>query len=283
MVRNCRISAGANGRHNLPELVYLSERKIRDELCRVGLPTSVTSTSGELSLTPKIAVSKAPRPPGDAGLSELFDQAFHFVNELAKPFTDPAVEHPDWISFDLPMGYSTGGRDGRVPAVQDIALFAGVVPGETVGQDKPVKLLLCGDARHLTVGGCKPISPDDPLGAGWMGSGTSWLYKLIRQIEDSDRSGNDDLPSALRAPGIHRPGFNDPEQVCQWVYRYIARAHPAEQEGRLKGHARVLLSTQRQWSERLVLATPLYIERSHRQPESWLTRKRNQVYRRQTA
>ncbi|WP_328378413.1 SAVMC3_10250 family protein [Streptomyces sp. NBC_00440] len=267
----------------MPDLVYISERKIRDELCRVGLPTSTRSTSGELSLTPKITFSKAPGKPEDAGLPELFNQALRSVKELAKPFTDPVVEHPGWISFDLPMGYSTGGRDGRVPAVQDIALFAGVMPGETVGQDKPVKLLLCGDARHLVVGGCKPVSPGDPLGAGWMGSGTSWLYKLIRQIEDSDRSGNDDLPPVLGSPEIHRSGLNDPEQVCQWVYRHIAREHPAEQEGRLRGHARVLLSTQREWSERLILATPLYVERSHRRPDSWLARRRDRTYRRQTA
>lgn len=265
------------------DLVYISERKVRDELCRVGLSTSVLSVSGELSLTPKVAFSRDSGATGDVRLSELFDQALRYAKNLAKPFTDLEVKHPDWISFDLPMGYSTGGRDGRVPAVQDIALFAGVVPGETVGQEKPVKLLLCGDARHFVAGGCEPVSPDDPLGAGWMGSGTSWLYKLIRQIEDSNKPGNDDLPPVLRSPEIHRAGFNDPEQVCQWVYRYIAREHPAEQEGRLRGHARVLLSTQREWSERLILATPLYVERSHRKPGSWLTRRREQSYRRQTA
>ncbi|MFE4954719.1 SAVMC3_10250 family protein [Streptomyces sp. NPDC056653] len=263
--------------------MYLSERKIRDELCRIGLPAPVQSVSGELSLTPKIAFSKAPGATREASLPELFDQALRYVKTLEKPFTDPEVRHPDWIRFDLPMGYSTGGRDGRVPAVQDIALFAGVAPGETVGQESPVKLLLCGDARHLVVGGCKPVSPDDPLGAGWMGSGTSWLYKLIRQVEDSDRPGNDDLPEALRSPETHRAGFNDPEQVCQWVYRYIAREHPAEQEGQLRGHARVLLSTQRDWPERLILATPLYVERSHPGPGSWLTRRRDRRYRRQTA
>jgi hypothetical protein len=45
----------------------------------------------------------------------------------------------------------------------------------------------------------------------------------------------------------------------------------------------VLLSTQRDWPERLILATPLYVERSHRQPDSWLARRRDRTYRRQTA
>ncbi|MEV2249738.1 SAVMC3_10250 family protein [Streptomyces sp. NPDC050147] len=268
------------------DLVYLSERKIREELCRVGLPTPDRSFSGELSLSPKITFSNGPSTPGataEDNLPALFNQALSYVESLARPFTNLDVNHPDWISFDLPMGYSKGGRDGRVPAVQDVALFAGVVPGETVGQEKPVKLLLCGDARHIVEGGCKPISPDDPLGAGWMGSGTTWLYKLVRQIEDSESPGNDDLPPVLSSPEVHRTRFNNPEQVCQWVYRYIARQHPAEQEGRLRGHARVLLSTQREWPERLILATPLYVERSHRKPDSWLARKRDRNYRRQTA
>jgi hypothetical protein len=44
-----------------------------------------------------------------------------------------------------------------------------------------------------------------------------------------------------------------------------------------------LLRTQREWPERLILATPLYVARSHLRPGSWIARRRDREYRRQTA
>ncbi|MGW5689909.1 SAVMC3_10250 family protein [Streptomyces asiaticus] len=268
------------------QIVFLSERKVRDELCRVGIPGPATTLSGEIALNPKLTISRAPRTPvpqsEGADLPYLFERAERYVQGLSRPFTDPDVSPWDWVSFDVPMGFCKGGRDGRVPAVHDIALFAGVLSEETTGQNKPVKLLLCGDSKHLTIGGVQPISPENPLGAGWMGSGTTWLYKLIRHLEDSREDGCDEVPAVLRDPNIHRRGFNDPEQVAQWVYRYIARDHPEGQDGRLTGYAQVLLRTEREeWPERLVLATPLYVERTHTKRGMWLRRQRR--YRRQTA
>ncbi|MEU9045094.1 MULTISPECIES: SAVMC3_10250 family protein [unclassified Kitasatospora] len=268
----------------MADLVYLSERKIRDELDRLGKAPRQRSTGLELAAVPKLTIAEAPLTPGADDLPQRFQRALAYVEKEARAFTDPAIELAEWITFDLPMGYALGGRDGRTPPVQDVALFAGAVPGIAVGQERPIKLLLSGDARHLLMGGCKPLSPDDPVGVGWMGSGTTWLYHLVQTIEDFTDRGIDELPSFLRDPAIHLRRGNDPEQVAQWVYRYVARSHPAGQEERLRGYARVLLKTERDWPERLVLATPLYIEHSRPRPARWLIPlRRSRRFRHQTA
>lgn len=108
-----------------------------------------------------------------------------------------------------------------------------------------------------------------------MGSGTHWLYELVRGLDDADARGVTDFSEELRLINS-LSSFDPPEQIVQWVFSVIVRHHPPRQRARLQGMARVDLVVERGGLEstRLVVATPLYLHDATGRSLRWRTRRR---------
>jgi hypothetical protein len=126
--------------------------------------------------------------------------------------------------------------------------------------------MLCGSTEHLL---------QKARSAGRMGSGTRWLYELIRELDDADARGATDFSEEiLLINSLSRS--NSPEQIVQWVFSVIVRHHPPRQRARLQGMARVDLVVHQGGidSSRLVVATPLYLHDATARSLRWRARRR---------
>lgn len=156
----------------------------------------------------------------------------------------------EWITFDCDMAYGTAHEDsGRMS--DDVTFFAS--KQQPQWDTRITALLLCGSIEHMR---------DRTASAGRMGSSTEWLHELTRSIYDHEVSHDDrpieELTELSRPPWPHEVSEG---QVARWVHD-VLNMSPTSQHGRLRGYAEVLLDDddEKKFIDRLVLATPLYVE-----------------------
>lgn len=179
-------------------------------------------------------------------------------------FHAPLLNTGDWVYFDLEMGWGTSYEDSDMPDIDDVLLFCGSLPGDPTGSTDTVDLMLCGSTEHLL---------DKTATAGRMGSGSRWLHDLILKINRSDGMGITGVPEELTHRALSKPRINQPEQIARDVFRIAQRHHNPLNRGRVQGLACVDLNLPNgEWSSRLIMATPLYVQRSSQPNMRWITR-----------
>jgi len=251
------------------ELIYLSKGKLA-MFYPNRMSRSVQFTGG-LGLGPvsaKIDISDPPSGAGEATIT-LLNRAVRYLEGKAVHFSHSELSAGRWVFFDLNMGYGTSYRDsGAPPKIDDIALFRGSFNQVETDKQSPLDLLLCGSTEHLLI---------RTASAGRMGSGTEWLYDLIREIEEIDAFGTGELPDSLNPDALAVRRVNMPDEIARWVFDVIRRHHAPSQYTRLQGFARILfIVPATEYSARLVLATPLFVQFASSKPIGILTRRRMQ-------
>ncbi|MFD8050172.1 SAVMC3_10250 family protein [Streptomyces chartreusis] len=240
------------------DLVYVAEQKIHG---RLGMrpPSTQSGVQAAVRVPPLVEVSGSRTWEGPAET-----MAPHTLVEKAKraverqffpaPFTTGNLQANQWISFDLAMAQAAVHEDsGRPP--EDIALFVGHVPAGACGQPRDLGLMLCGSVQHLRTKACAH---------GRMGSDTTWLHDLILEVERREESGLNVIPEFLNDLMPRPRGEEAIEEAAFGVHRWVASTYPPSRRSRLRGHAIVLMDADRPRSnQRLVLATPLYVEAVH--------------------
>ncbi len=174
----------------------------------------------------------AARDPTDAELHRLRQVRRQLEREAAH-FYAPNLRTGDWIYFDLEIGRGTSHGDSDLPDLDDVVLFFGSMASERSRVGTSVDLMLCGSTEHLL---------KKTATAGRMGSGTRWLYELIRKINDSDARGDTEIPDDLTWQALAVPRVNRPDEVARWVFDVIARHHAPRHRARVQGLARVDLN-----------------------------------------
>jgi hypothetical protein len=264
------------------EVLYVSERKLQftftDAASRGRVPHVRDISLG----VPGIASSKVSFDDvatedrtSTFELDQKLERVISFLDHTYRPadFTSPSLTSGQWVKFDLKMRYGTSFKDSaNLPLVTagDIALFGGAATPERSNDSRPVELLLCGTSNHLRY----QISPH-----GRMGSGSEWLYDVIKILEKRDRNGISVLPEFLTDLIPRHRSILDPGDVARMVYGGLMRSdYPRPDQAQLRGHAKVLLYDENpRLSTRFVLATPLYVEAAPPDRKSlwpkWLRRK----------
>ena len=221
----------------LRELVYLSETKLRGTLRPSG---PVREEAADSSADTVVSL----------------DQAIGWLTERSVPF-DARGPHPssEWIDFDLDMKIGSVHEDsGRVP--DDIALFSGSQPVDGGRWGRRVCLLFCGSKRHLL----RQVES-----AGRSGSDSDWLINLIRELDRREREeGSSAIPEHL--PGLTERGRRYARAPHTALEVFGVHQRYALESGHLRGLARVIFDFDDPsvLIDRIVLATPLYVELVHR-------------------
>jgi hypothetical protein len=188
------------------ELIYLSKRKLA--MFYPGRISQSVQFTGGLGLGPvsaKIAIS-APPSEADEEAAAL-NRAVRYLEREAVHFSHSELNPGRWIFFDLNMGYGTSRRDsGSSPKIDDIALFHGSFNQVHTDKQSSLDLLLCGSTEHLRI---------RTASAGRMGSGTEWLYDVIREIEEIDALGTGELPDSLNPKALAVRRVNMPEAIAR--------------------------------------------------------------------
>ncbi len=175
------------------------------------------------------------------------------VERYYAPVDFPAtgLRADSWIRFDLPLAQQPVYEDsGRPPA--DVVLFVGEAASDGPDSQK-VGLLLCGSVQHLRTHGLPP---------GRMGSDTSWLHKIVLELDRREREdGLHTVPEFLTDIVPSRSSIRRREEIASQVHYWVSREHPVGSRSRMCGHAVVLMDIDRPGSlQRLVVASPLYVE-----------------------
>jgi hypothetical protein len=242
------------------ELLYLSERKLHGMFVDAGRWSSIRPRSVETSVgVPGASTKLTYGGPANAAstLAETAAKLEKVIRYLERThrivdFSSPGLRANQWVSFDLEMTYGTGHEDSAIPEVgDDIVLFGGSVdPGR---ETREIELLLCGSVNHLR---------DRIASSGRMGSGSDWLYEVIKTLEERDRKGIHVVPEFLASLVRWNHRSLDPDSIVHEVLGGLMRStFPAPDRGRLRGIARVLRDIDDdKWVTRLVIGTPLYVE-----------------------
>jgi hypothetical protein len=204
-------------------------------------------------------------------MAQKLDEVIRFLERDHRPvdFAAPGVRTGKWVFFDLPMGWGTS-QEATGTTSGGIALFVGTASTGTDGSDSVTGLLLCGTAnqfRHRTLTSSRP------------GSDMDSVYQYLADLEANAReeNGPEAESRADRAPD--GPDL-DAYVVCN-AFDAMSERWPPPQRGRLRGHARVLLTADHSGrSTRLVVATPQYVENPPpRPPARWFRLWRRRDFR----
>ncbi|WP_134046330.1 SAVMC3_10250 family protein [Amycolatopsis arida] len=245
------------------EIVYVSERKLEwefsDASWRLGRRPGVEASAGLPGTGMKVSMPPASsaEPLTSTELAFKLERVIRYLKRTHRPqpFTTPSLRVNQWITFDLNMKYGTAHEDtARYGTPDDVALFGGTAPTVPGSDNRPVELLLCGSVHHLR---------SQIASHGRMGSDTTWLYELTKELNRREQTGLHVIPEFLTEIVPRNLSVLAPDHVAHEVFGGLMRStHPRPDYGRLRGHARVLMDIDApSWITRLVLATPLYIER----------------------
>lgn len=170
------------------------------------------------------------------------------IERNASHFYAPGVEMSEWVAFDLEMGYGTS-RYSELPNLDDVFLLVGTHDSNRLAEK--ADLLLCGSTEHLL---------RKTASAGYMGSGSGWMYNLIHEIEEMGKDGDMGVPPSLRDAVLSAAPRNRVNQIALSVFEVIAVHHQHYQRDKLRGYARVeFVVPEGRTHPRLVVATPIYI------------------------
>ncbi|MFE9244900.1 SAVMC3_10250 family protein [Nocardiopsis sp. NPDC006938] len=243
-------------------VAYLSERKVEMEFIHVSKELSLSKVDVKLNMA--VVASGV-----EFGKEGGFGQALHVklealidhLSALAFDFGDSDVKLGSWIRFDLTFDYATGHRDSSPGAPNDLIFFAG---SELSSVGPPVKLLLCGSSRHARLLRSEPLGHKDEHDRGHVGSNTDWIDDVVMQIE-RDESENRSIAPKIRSRMTESEQRREHyDWVAQQVHRITVQDHPPAQTADLKGLAQVLWIAPNEYIGSVVLATPLYLEYSHK-------------------
>ena len=239
------------------ELLYLSRPKL-DAFMPNGRSISVQAAELGVDVSVVNARIEAGSTDGDmADERARYRKVIKHIDRRADDLHHRGLTPGEWLRFDLLMGYGTAHEDSALPdTADDVVLFGGSAP--QADSDRPVELLLCGSACHLT-DRCAPAGGGE--GNSRMGSGTRWIYEMIHLINSRDEQVESALPQEIVNPERRVWSVNDPDEVAHGVFGVIDRHHPRHQRQRLAGLARVVMHLDdAKWLSRLIVATPLYVE-----------------------
>lgn len=239
----------------MSDLVYVSEQKIYGRL-GIKPPASQSSVQGAIKV-PQVAEVTANRTWDGAqdqrSPHSLVEKARRKVERQFDPvdFTENGLKPNQWIKFDLPMAQVAVHEDSGVPP-EDVALFAGSAEADRIDRNFPQNLMLCGSVQHVRT----RVIP-----AGRMGSDSTWLHDLILELERREESNTNVVPEFLDDVLPTRRSHELIESTALGVFGWINRDYPPKVRSRLRGHAIVLMDIDGpDWMERLVVASPLYVE-----------------------
>jgi hypothetical protein len=250
------------------ELLYLSTKKLGTFLpdrSSLSVQGAGSVSVGPVSVT--VDVSTVASAGFDEATMKAFRRVVGYLGRQAGYFTSPDLEAGQWIFFDVKMGYGTVYRDtGLLPPEDDVALFYGLHRSTEPDGQMSTDLLLCGSTEHLL---------RRTTSAGRMGSGTEWLHDLIGKINNADSEGDGALPEEVRPDALAAKRINMPAQIARWVFDVIWNHHSPDQYARLQGLAKILLIVpENEIVNRLVLATPLFVQSASAKPLGLLGRRR---------
>ncbi|SDM99763.1 SAVMC3_10250 family protein [Actinacidiphila guanduensis] len=248
--------ARAGGRE-ITDLLYVSEKKIRGRLGMWGV-----HEEGEFKGSAKFpgvidfsATKSWQQDPDGLASHELVRRAAIKVEQTLSPvdFTQPGLLANQWVRFQLPMAQAAVHEDSSEPP-EDVALFIGSAPTEFQGETREIDLMLCGSAYHLR---------GRTIPAGRMGSDTTWLHDLILAVEEREENGVNVIPEFLTEILPTRKSQNLIGETARGVFNWISRDLPPSARGSVRGYAIVLMDIEcTPVSNRLIVATPLYVESS---------------------
>jgi hypothetical protein len=247
-------------------MIYFSRRRL-DAFFPEQAPSAPPSWNLEVDLqVATVAIGPgAPLTPTESEVRRLRKVQQHLERE-ASHFYAPRLTAGDWVYFDVDMGWGTSHEDSELPDLDDVLLFCGSLPGDRTGGPATVDLMLCGSAMHLL---------ERTATAGRLGSGSRWLHELIHEIDELDGRGVSRIPEELTQRALAVPRINRPEQIARDVFRIAQEHHSPLQRARVQGLARVNLNLPNgEWTSRLIMATPLYVQYASRKPMRWITRLR---------
>ncbi|MFD9207794.1 SAVMC3_10250 family protein [Streptomyces sioyaensis] len=248
------------------EMIYFSRRRLNAFFPeRAPLPTPTWSLEVDLQVATVGLGPSAPLTPTEVELQRLRKVQRHLERD-ASHFYAPHLTTGEWIYFDLEMGWGTSHEDSDLPHLDDVLLFCGSLSCDRTGGAATVDLMLCGSTQHLL---------QRTATAGRMGSGSTWLHQLIHKINEADSVGATGVPEELTERALAVPRINRPEQIARDVFHIAHKHHAPYQRARVRGLARVDLNLPNgDWTSRLIMATPLYVQYASRRPAHWLTRLR---------
>ncbi|MFF6980300.1 SAVMC3_10250 family protein [Streptomyces sp. NPDC008343] len=267
------------------ELVYLSERKLQQfRLGKRRRWNNRTPVEGEINFLGFGGVRFGPTPPGagDAVTPDLESviSALEASDRAAMWFGDPAVQPGQWVYFEAPLCYAPLGLRDEPGAVVFIDHGEPTAGYPTGGQ---VRLLMHGSEAHVvgsaTSPPVHPQLPDDPFPAVRFNDLSDFrtfahlLTELNRRWAAADAGETDAVAALDERPFVRYL----PELVTRSGHSYASIAdvirrnvfdldslvEPRLTASWLAGHARVSVQvpSQRRDEPRVVVATPLYVER----------------------
>ncbi|WP_432421075.1 SAVMC3_10250 family protein [Nocardia cyriacigeorgica] len=246
------------------EVLFVSEGKLEWEFSEAS-SLDRRKAGGEVSIGLPGNGMKVLTPAGSLSSVEIAAKLEKVIRHIDRrhrpqPFEAPGLKanlRPNqWITFDLNMRYGTARQDSATSgAPHDVVLFGGSVQSEGGGDGRSLDLLLCGSIQHLR---------SRVASYGRMGSNTDWLYDFASELNRREWANVHVIPEFPTATVPHHHSSITPEHVAHEVFGGLMRStHPRPDYSRLCGHARVLMDIDNaQWATRLVIATPLYIERA---------------------
>ncbi|MFE3598173.1 SAVMC3_10250 family protein [Streptomyces sp. NPDC059142] len=242
------------------DLVYLSEQKLN--ACLLGATDPrFPSLNGslEVPLGPVTAqVGLGGRATGaqitEAGLERAIKRLVK--HHAPRGLGSENLRPNQWVHFDLDLALKTAHEDsGAIP--DDVVLLAGSFKSEGPAVVESA-LLLCGSIQHLRV---------QVESAGRMGSGTSWLHGIIREIARRDAQGIGVIPEFLTEMTPHRRPVGKIEDAAYGVHSWMSAEHPPNRRSPMRGYAKILMDVgPPHFIQRLVVATPLFVENSPQRP-----------------
>lgn len=187
----------------------------------------------------------------DIDFKKLHDVIKYLDQVVADDITNLRIRVHQWVRFDLALGSSTLRRDTGSRS-DDVAVFAGLRWKHEIGQARDLAVLLCGSSFNLTERVGLPM--------GRSGSGSEWMYDVILELHRREKEGMFAIPM-LPEELVPRQGYGSLDDQAEIIYRMALGDQIPSQRGRLRGYARVLRNVEEtRYDQRLVVATPLYIE-----------------------
>lgn len=242
------------------ELVYLSEQKLN--ACFLGatdprfpsLNGSLQVPIGPVTAQVGLGGRVTGAPVTEADLERAIKR---LIKHHAPSSLDSENLRPNqWVYFDLDLALKTVREDsGTIP--DDVVLLAGSFPSADSAAIESA-LLLCGSIQHLRV---------QAESAGRMGSDTSWLHEIIREIARRDAQGIGVIPEFLTEMTPHRRPVGGIEDAAYGVYSWMSGEYPPSRRSPMRGYAKILMDAgPPHFIQRLVVATPLFVEVTPQRP-----------------
>jgi hypothetical protein len=262
------------------QLLYLSKGKID----AFGIKDRRRLQSGLKIGAAGVNLELAPGRTKGVSHQVRLERILAWLEESAQPpkWVGDATARPgDWIQFECEMRFGHFHRDanesdwffhynlGSARPDMHLILFKGVVGAELeytcAYRNRPyvegvTEILLTGWAGHM-------LSLATLAGESRrLGSSTEDLYDLLLEVVENDHTGSDAVPRRIldMENEVHRDLGVSVAKVARWIYD--GNSWATRDEAYLRGHARVLkvLDSQSQYENRMLLATPLYVEYADR-------------------